>query len=64
LDSQKEKAPEGYSISSWDLYMRSFWKTKCINPPEEQGKLLGNATARRRITRIKYQNPPFWSIGK
>jgi hypothetical protein len=44
--------------------MRSFWKTKSINPPEGIGKLLNYKFSGGSMTMQKYQKPIFWSIEK
>jgi hypothetical protein len=36
-----KKAPKGSSESPWSLHIRSFGKIHFINPPEEQGQVVG-----------------------
>jgi hypothetical protein len=60
----EKKAPKGKSESLWSLHMRSFWKTRSTNPPEVKGKLFNRSFSGRTMMGPRYQNLPFWSMGK
>jgi len=41
FERQRRAAPKGKSESPWGLHIGSFWEIHFINPPEVQGKILG-----------------------
>jgi hypothetical protein len=64
MHSQEKRAPKGKSESPWSLHIRSFWKIRFTNPPEEQGVLLSRSFKGRTMMVTRYQNPQIGSIEK
>jgi hypothetical protein len=55
-----KQAPEGKSKSPWSLYIRYFWKTHFINPPEVRDQVVRLVFYGEKKDNAKVSKSPIW----